>query len=542
VAENLQMTQELDVSPKKVTGKTGSFQVTVTNGGEQATEYRLSAADPDNRCTYSFDRNTVNVEAGASVTVTLTVSFKNALPAITITPQICNFTVSATKTTGEVTTAQGQLERPALPKWALVGGGVAVAAIIAIIIAVSGNGNGTTTPTLTLTMAVNGNGSTTPAVGAHDYSEGDVIDITATAASGWQFDGWTGDVANSSSTNTTVTMDAGKTVTASFSEIPPEAVTVTLTMAVNGSGSTTPAVGTHQYAEGEVVNITATAASGWQFDGWTGDVANSGSASTAVTTDASKTVTANFSEIPPEAVTVTLTMAVNGSGSTTPAVGDHEYTEDEVVNITATAADGWLFTGWTGSVADPNSASTTVTMDASKTVTANFAEAPPEIPNIAGVWRLDVTNIDSSCGPEPGWSSNVTVVQDDNTLETTGIKGSTFVVTGSIDGDTVTIGPGAFPDAGGTTTATYTFTIESDTYMEGTETWTWTDGMTTCTGGTADITFTKIGELETSGGEGAPFITTGSVVGETVTIGPGTFLEAIEIRRPPIQSRLYPVY
>ena len=48
MSENLQTTQELDVSPKKVTGKTGSFQVTVTNSGEQPTEYRLSAGDPDN--------------------------------------------------------------------------------------------------------------------------------------------------------------------------------------------------------------------------------------------------------------------------------------------------------------------------------------------------------------------------------------------------------------------------------------------------------------------------------------------------------------
>jgi len=489
MTENLQTTQGLDVSPKKIRGKTGSFQVTISNKGDQTNKYLLSARDPNNMCTYHFDTDSVTVEAGATATVTLTVSFKSSLPALTT--KTCTFTVTATKATGEVETAHGQLERPALlPVWALVGGGVAVAAIIAIVIAVTGGGDDTVTPTFTLTTAVNGSGSITPAAGTHDYSEGEVVNITATAASGWQFAGWTGAVANSGSNSTTVTIDADKTVTANFSEIPPETVIVTLTMAVNGSGSTTPAVGTHQYAENEVINITATAASGWQFDGWTDNVANSGSASTAVTMDVDKTVTANFSEIPPEIVTVTLTMTVNGSGSTTPVVGTHEYHEGDVVDIIATAASGWEFDGWTGDVADPDSATTTVTMDADKTITANFSESPF---NLSGVWRLEVFNINSTCGPEPGWSSDVTVVQHGNTLETTGIKGTTFIVIGSIDGNTVTIGPGNFPEAGGTTTATYILTIVNDILMEGREEWTWTDGAgTDCLDGTATIKFTRI--------------------------------------------------
>jgi uncharacterized repeat protein (TIGR02543 family) len=69
-----------------------------------------------------------------------------------------------------------------------------------------------------------------------------------------------------------------------------------------------------------------------------------------------------------------LTMAVSpgGSGTTNPAVGTHPYAEDTVVNITATPAVGYVFDHWTGDVANPNSASTTVTMDADQTVTAYF--------------------------------------------------------------------------------------------------------------------------------------------------------------------------
>ena len=142
----------------------------------------------------------------------------------------------------------------------------------------------TTSPLYDLVMQFTGSGSTTPSIGSHQYAEGTVVDITATPSPGWQFDGWTGDVANPSSASTTVTIDSSKTVTANFSQI-----MHTLTMQVTGSGFTTPAVGPHSYAEGTVVNITATPASGWQFDNWTGDVANPASALTTETVDAGKT-------------------------------------------------------------------------------------------------------------------------------------------------------------------------------------------------------------------------------------------------------------
>jgi len=79
---------------------------------------------------------------------------------------------------------------------------------------------GVTPPeTYTLTMAVNGNGSITPPVGSHTYDAGSVVDISATADSGWRFDHWSGNVADPSSSSTTVTMDSDKTVTAYFVQV-----------------------------------------------------------------------------------------------------------------------------------------------------------------------------------------------------------------------------------------------------------------------------------------------------------------------------------
>lgn len=76
-------------------------------------------------------------------------------------------------------------------------------------------------------------------------------------------------------------------------------ITYTLTMAVNpaGAGTTDPAAGDHIYNSGTVVNISATAATGYEFSNWTGDVADANSAATTVTMDADETVTANFSQL-----------------------------------------------------------------------------------------------------------------------------------------------------------------------------------------------------------------------------------------------------
>lgn len=75
-----------------------------------------------------------------------------------------------------------------------------------------------------------------------------------------------------------------------------------------------------------------------------------------------------------------LTIAVDGNGSTTPSVGSHTYGEGSVVSITAEPDSGWNFVNWTGDVADADSASTTVTMDADKSVTAHFTKQTTNLP------------------------------------------------------------------------------------------------------------------------------------------------------------------
>ena len=139
-----------------------------------------------------------------------------------------------------------------------------------------------------------------------------------------------------------------------------------LTVAVDpvGAGTTSPAVGINPYTEGSVVPVTiATTTSGYIFDHWSGDCSGS---TCSVTMSADKSVTANF------ILAHTLTMAVSPSagGTTTPTVGAHAYAVGAVVPISATAAANYHFVNWTG---DADCTDGSVTLDAEKTCTANFA-------------------------------------------------------------------------------------------------------------------------------------------------------------------------
>jgi len=240
-----------------------------------------------------------------------------------------------------------------------------------------------------LIMAVNGNGTVTPLSGT--YPEGDVP-ITATPDPGWDFDSWsTGDmteIADPASASTTLTLDKDKTVTATFTK--KTVIQYDLTMEEVGNGTTTPADGT--YPEGDVP-ITATPDPGWEFDSWsTGDmteIADPASASTTLTLDKDKTVTATFTQISYE-----LTMEEVGNGTTTPA--DGTYPEGDMT-ITASADSGWRFVGWStddmAEIADPASASTTLTLDKDKTVTATFTERIGFTTGLLADWNLLSTPI-----------------------------------------------------------------------------------------------------------------------------------------------------
>ena len=87
--------------------------------------------------------------------------------------------------------------------------------------------------------------------------------------------------------------------------------------------------------------------------------------------NADASITANF-----QVITYDLTTASGSGGSvTTPGEGSNTYNSGTVVNLVATPDSGYTFVNWSGdvtNVADVNAASTTITMNADASITANF--------------------------------------------------------------------------------------------------------------------------------------------------------------------------
>lgn len=210
---------------------------------------------------------------------------------------------------------------------------------------------------LTTVVSPEGTGSVTPSGGT--YVVGTQLSLFAEAADQYMFSHWTGDAAGSDNP-LDVTMDGDKAITAVFVK---EMFTLTTNVTPVGGGSVSPADGS--FEPGEVVELTATPAANFVFQGWTGDITSSDNP-VNVTMDSNKDVTAVFAPI-----TYDLTTAVTpeAAGSVEPIGGT--YNAGTVVALTATPAAGYEFVEWTGDVTGTDNP-INVTMDSDKSVTAVF--------------------------------------------------------------------------------------------------------------------------------------------------------------------------
>ena len=159
------------------------------------------------------------------------------------------------------------------------------------------------------------------------------------------------------------------------------------------------------------VVLTASAASGSSFAGWSG-AGCSGTGTCSVTMSSDQSVTATFNSSGDQ----TLTVSKNGTGGGTvtsdPAGIDcgltcsHAFDPSTSVLLTASAASDSTFVGWSGDCSGTGTC--TVTMDADKAVTANFeqnqqtfVDVPPDYWAAAWIVRLYQAGITSGCETDP---------------------------------------------------------------------------------------------------------------------------------------------
>jgi len=237
--------------------------------------------------------------------------------------------------------------------------------------------------TYDMTTAVTGSGTITSnpsGINCEDdctesFHEGTVVTLTATAATGSTFTGWTGSIITT--TNPLIlTMDEAKSVTATFT-LDTHALTVNL----NGDGSvSSDPVGidcgvdcSETYDYGTVVTLTAVSETGFSFTGWTGSIITTTNP-LILTIDEAQNVTATFT-----LDTHALTVNLNGDGSVSsdPAGIDcgvdcsETYDYGTVVTLTAVPETGFSFTGWSGASCSGTN-DCVLTMNSAQSVTATF--------------------------------------------------------------------------------------------------------------------------------------------------------------------------
>ena len=141
-----------------------------------------------------------------------------------------------------------------------------------------------------------------------------------------------------------------------------------MTTGVDGEGSigVTPAGDT--YVDGQSVTFQATPAADWLFVGWSGLSGSDNPATINITGNLD--VTAVFGQNPTE-----LTRTVVGEGAILADPDRSTFARRESVTLTAVAADGWVFVGWSGDLpaaTDPAAAEITLSMETDRALTAYF--------------------------------------------------------------------------------------------------------------------------------------------------------------------------
>ena len=255
--------------------------------------------------------------------------------------------------------------------------------------------------TATLGMAVlpTNAGTTDPAVGTHTVNKNEAKNITATAAEGYTFVSWKivgdGDIADSSSASTTVTLAGEAIVTAHFSSGSSGLLVLTSPnggeewavgstqkitwVSVNVSGNVkldiykndvldstiTPGISVAAGTYAWIVPATQTSGSDYRIK-----VTSASDISVSDESDADFSIISD--------ITVTLTMAVSptDSGTTVPSVGTTTVSAGDSVEISATATGAYEFIKWkitaNATVVDDSSADTTATLLGDATITALF--------------------------------------------------------------------------------------------------------------------------------------------------------------------------
>ncbi len=265
------------------------------------------------------------------------------------------------------------------------------------------------------------------------YYYGDVVELTAVPSIGWSFGSWSGDLSGSVNPET-ILIDGDKSVTATFTQNE-----YSLTVNAVGSGLVN-LNNTGPCHYGDVVELAAVPSIGWSFDHWSGDLSGSTNPTT-ILIDGDKTVTANFAQ-----KTYTLTVDTVGNGNVN-LNNSGPYYYGDVVELAASSALGWSFSGWSGDLSGSvNPADLTIT--GNMTVTATFTQN-----TVSDVAVINVATSKTVVGQGQSLNINVTVENQGDSSETFDV--TVYANATEIETQAITL------SSGSSTTATFTWSTIS---------------------------------------------------------------------------------
>jgi hypothetical protein len=376
----------------------------------------LAGGTPGNdTVTATVDNQTVSETVNIQDTVTVDTSPTGLSVTVDSTsytaPQTFHWTVGSTHTLN--TTSPQNVSGGSEQVWSSWSqGGTQSQTVTAGTAAITYTANFTTQYQLTMVASPSADGSVTPASGGY-YASGASIPVTATANSGFAFNNWTstgGTFDSTSSASTNFHMPAAATtVTGNFVPATTQITIATspanLLVSVDGGPLTAaPLVETWNQNSTHTIATTSPQSGGtgiqYAFSAWS----DLGAISHTITVPATATTyTASF------ATQYQLTTAGNPSagGTVSPTSGNY-YTSGTIVPLVATANAGYSFTNWTGNVANSTSATTSITMTAPQSVTANFSLIIVAAPTTTSVSSNNNPSFTSAPGNSVTFTATVT--------------------------------------------------------------------------------------------------------------------------------------
>ena len=229
---------------------------------------------------------------------------------------------------------------------------------------VSGNASITATFTqdlYTITTSTVGSGTVGLNPSQPTYVFGDTVFVTATAGPGWSFSAWSGDLIGSENPDTLI-VSGNASITGTFTQ---DLYTITTNTVGSGTVGLNPAQPT--YVFGDTVVATATAAPGWSFSAWSGDLIGSENPDTLIVSG-NASITGTFTQDLYTIITNTV-----GSGTVGLNPAQPTYVFGDTVFVTATADPGWSFESWSGDLIGSENPDTLI-VSGNASITATFTQ------------------------------------------------------------------------------------------------------------------------------------------------------------------------